>query len=239
MELETLINDYRPSEETLELVRATDLLLIAGIVGGGKNTVIRELLKDGTYHEIVSHTTRTPRINHGVTERDGEDYHFVTSAEAVNLLTRKAFVEAKYVHGNVYGTSADELARAKSAHKIAVTDIDIHGVMEYLSIKPETHAIFLLPPSVETWLARLSRRYGNLDEHQAELQKRYTTAYQEITHIMQDPRFVLVVNDDLETTVARITQVVKGERNQTSDYAQTIAEHLLEYIETHTDLATN
>jgi guanylate kinase len=232
MTLKNRIDTYRMSDETVRLVRDTRLLLIAGIVGGGKNTVINELLKDNDhYHQIVSHTTRAPRVNHGVEERDGVDYHFVSLDEAEKLIENKAFIEAKYVHGNVYGTSSAELMQANKTGKVAITDIDIQGVMEYLDIKPDTHAVFLLPPSVETWLARLARRYGNLDEHQDEITKRFRTAFEEITHIMQDKRFILVVNDDLGTTVERITQIVAGEREVTSDYALTVAEHLLQYIE--------
>lgn len=218
------------SDSTVDLVKATKLLLIAGIVGGGKNTVINELLKNSGYHLIISHTTRSPRNNHGVMERDGVDYHFITLDDAEVLVKEKAFVEAKYVHGNVYGTSAAELQLVHDTAKIAVTDIDIQGVVEYLDIKPDTHAIFLIPPSIETWLSRLERRYGALDEHQDEIQKRFRTAYDEITHIMEDRRFILVVNDDLPTTVERISKIVAGERDQTSDYAYTVAEHLLEYL---------
>lgn len=230
MNLERHIENYRMSPETAELVKDTKLLLIAGVVGGGKNTVINELLKGSEYHEIISHTTRPPRNNHGEMERDGIDYHFITPSEAAELIADSAFVEVKYVHGNVYGTSAAELAVAHDNDRTAVTDIDIRGVVEYLDIKPDTHAIFLLPPSVETWLARLERRYGNLDDHREEIEKRLKTAHDEITFIQQDKRFILVVNDDLETTVERIEQIVAGERDHTSEFALTIAEHLLEYI---------
>lgn len=227
------INTYHPGEDALILVRSTRLLLIAGIVGGGKNTVINELLNDGRYHLIISHTTRQPRENHGIMERDGKDYHFTSLETVQKMLADKAFIEAKYVHGNVYGTSVAELQFVHDTRKIAVTDIDIQGVVEYLDIKPDTHAIFLIPPSVETWLSRLERRYGALDEHQDEIQKRFRTAYDEITHIMEDRRFILVVNDDLTTTVERISKIVTGERDQTSDYAYTVAEHLLEYLRQH------
>lgn len=232
MTLESRIANYRMSAETTQLVRNTRLLLIAGIVGGGKNTVINELLKDNShYHQIVSHTTRSPRVNHGIEERNGVDYHFISLDEAERLIEDHAFIEAKYVHGNVYGTSSAELALANESGKVAITDIDIQGVMEYLDIKPDTHAVFLLPPSVETWLSRLARRYGDLTAHRDEIAKRFRTAHEEITHIMQDKRFILVVNDDLGTTVERITQIVAGEREATSDYALTVAEHLLQYIE--------
>jgi guanylate kinase len=233
MTLEESITTYRMSDETAELVRSTKLLLIAGIVGGGKNTVINQLLKRSDFHEIVSHTTRSPRSNHGVMEADGTDYHFVTLNQAKQLIEERAFVEVKYVHGNVYGTSADELRRAKAQNKTAITDIDIHGVVEYLDIKPDTHAVFLLPPSVETWLVRLERRYGNLDEHRNEIKKRFKTAYEEIKHIKEDERFVIVINDDLDTTVERVSGILDGTVEKSSDYADAVTEHLMSFLETH------
>ena len=212
-------------------MRATKLLLISGVVGGGKNTVIREILtQHDRYREIISHTTRSPRANQGVMEQDGVDYYFIDQHTAERMIENHEFVEVKYVHGNIYGTSAAELREAYESNLIAITDVDIQGVVEYLDIKPDTHAIFLLPPSVETWLKRLERRYGDLSQHEDEITKRFKTAYNEITHIMQDDRFLLVINDDLETTVERITQIVNGERSETSEYASTIVEHLLEYI---------
>ena len=50
MELKNLIDRYEPSDQTLALVKEVDLLLIAGIDGGGKNTVNKQLLKNPKYH---------------------------------------------------------------------------------------------------------------------------------------------------------------------------------------------
>jgi guanylate kinase len=228
--LETKINTYKMSDEVAELVQQSRLLLIAAPVGGGKNTVINELLKSDDFYEIISHTTRAPRENHGVLEQNGTAYHFIGLSEAERMLDAQEFVEAKYVHGNIYGTSAEELRRARELNRIAVTDIDINGVKEYLAIKPDTHAIFLLPPSVEMWLMRLGRRYGDLDQHAEEVTTRFATALQEIQSVLEDPRFVIVVNDDLETTVERIRQIVNGVVSVRSDYANAVTEHLIEFL---------
>lgn len=214
-----------------QLVQNTQLLLIASVAGGGKDTVTKELLKSGDFHRIITHTTRMPRINHGVLEQDGREYHFMTMEQAEILLEDKAFIEAKYVHENVYGTSIAELEAAQAEHKIAVTDIDIQGVMEYLTVKPDTHAIFLLPPSVDTWLKRLENRYGNLDEHQDEIITRFHTAYEEIKHVQNDDRFILIINDELETTVQRVRGVVDGTIDHSSEYARKVTEHLLDFLE--------
>lgn len=230
MKLKEQIANYQMSEPTRQLVQDTKLLLVASIVGGGKDTVVTELRKSDDFYRIVSHTTRPPRANHGIQEIDGKDYHFVSLDKAAEMLEKQAFTEAKYVHGNVYGTSVAEVQQANDNNKIAVGDADIRGVIEFLDVKPDTHAVFLLPPSVDTWLERLSKRYGNLDEHKDELTKRFKTAHDEIIHIQSDKRFILVVNDDLPTTVSRIRSVVSGEVSHTSGYAEAIAEHLLDYL---------
>lgn len=232
MNLEKQIEQYKMTGAAMGLVQKTRLLLIASVVGGGKNTIINELLKSGDFHRIISHTTRKPRVNHGVMERTGHDYNFVTLQEAKGLVVDQAFVEAKYVHGNVYGTSVAEIQAAYYEKKVAVTDIDIQGVVEYLEVKPDTHAVFLLPPSVDTWLKRLESRYGNLEDHQDEITKRFRTAHEEIKHIQGDERFVLIINDDLSTTVERVRGVLDGSVDHTSEYAQAVTEHLLDFLET-------
>lgn len=231
--LEQIVDTYAMPTAVVELVRSTRLLLIAGIVGAGKDTVVGSVFDESKYHMIVSHTTRPPRVNHGVLEQDGVDYHFVTLEQIQAMLQSGELVEAKYVHGNVYATSAAELEAAQRAGKIAITDIDIHGVIEYLAVKPDTHAIFLLPPSVESWLKRLEGRYGGIEAHREEVNKRLKTAYDEIAHIRSDKRFVIVINDDLETTVERIESILSGAKDETSEYAEVVTEHLLAYLETH------
>ena len=229
--LEEKITHYTMSDEVAELVRMTSLLLVSAPVGGGKNTVINELLKGEGFYEIVSHTTRAPRENHGVLERNGLEYHFIDMTEAERMLDAHEFIEAKYVHGNIYGTSAQELHSAAQQSKTAVTDIDIHGVKEYLAIKPDTHAVFLLPPSVEAWLKRLERRYGSIDDHVDEVTRRFQTALDEVRSVMADERFVIVINDDLMTTVERIRGVMDGTYAERSEYADAVTEHLVAFLE--------
>lgn len=232
MNLKKQIEEYRMTDATKDLVQKTKLLLIASIAGGGKDTITKELVKTGEFHRIITHTTRQPRINHGIMEENGREYNFISVDDAEKLLESKVFVESKLVHGNVYGTSVAEIKLAHDENKTAVADIDIQGVLEYLAIKPDTHAIFLLPPSVDTWLNRLMNRYGNLDEHQEEIQTRFRTAYDEIKHIQDDERFILIINDELQATVDRVLGVVNGSVDHSSEYARKVTEHLLGFLET-------
>lgn len=225
-----LIATYAPSPEAIAVVQKTPLLLLVGITGAGKDTVSTHLESRGGFHRIVSHTTRPPRENLGVMEVDGHHYHFITLDEAARMLEQQAFVEAKYVHGKVYGTSVAEFEKIAAESAVAMTDLDFQGVREYLAIKPDTHAIFLLPPSVEEWTRRLTTRYGDLARHMAEVRVRFETAQRELREVMQDDRFVIVVNDNLEQTIDRVVGVVTGTIDHTSDRAHDIAEELLAYV---------
>lgn len=235
MTLEEKIHGYQPSEEVIELVRQSTLLLVAGIVSAGKDTLVNSLIgKSDRFSPIISHTTRLPRKNHGILEQDGVDYHFISLETAEAMVDNREFIEAKYVHGNVYGTSASELRSIKQQNNVAITDIDIQGVDEYMKMKPDAKAIFLLPPSVDTWVTRLEKRYGTLDIDSLEIQKRFVTAAKEIEHITKNPNYIIVINDDIETTTERVNMILEGERDHSSDFAEAITGHLLEYIESAT-----
>lgn len=229
--LASLIHHYQPSKETIHLVDATPLLLVVGVTGAGKDTIISALKERADFHRIISHTTRPPRQNFGIMEVHDEHYHFISHDEAESMVKAHEFVEVKYVHGNVYGTSVAEFQKIVDKQQIAMTDIDIQGVKEYLAIKPDTHAIFLLPPSAREWEQRLIKRYGDLNKQKGEITKRLITARYELNDAMRDERFVVVVNDELERTIQRVLGVAKKEVDHTSDMAQSIADELLVYIE--------
>lgn len=232
MNLEQKISAYKPKPETVRLIKPTKLVLVSSVVAGGKNTVAHELVRRGGYQEFITNTSRSPRTNEGQMEQDGIEYHFMSLKQAEKLVDERAFVEVKFVHGNVYGSTSAEFARIAETGDVAIGDVDVQGVTEYLAVKPDTHAIFLLPPSVATWLSRLEKRYGDLEKHSRELDIRFKTAYEEILHVQSDKRFVLVINDDLDTTALRIQAVVNGTSTETSDYANAVTEHLLDFLKT-------
>lgn len=198
------IEHYQPSPETVQTVKDTKILLLVGIAGAGKDTIKNHLLQGGGYHHIVSHTTRPPRENDGTMEQDGHEYHFVTIEEAVEMVQERKFVEAKLVHGNtIYGTSARELEIAKEGGEIALTDIDVQGVAEYKKIsKHNAIAAFVVPPSYDEWIERLSHRYGEGGIPEDERRKRTLTAVFELEHALSKDYYHFVVNDSVERAAA-------------------------------------
>jgi guanylate kinase len=124
---------YAPADSTTELIKSTPILLLVGPTGAGKDAIKEKLLKTGRFHHIISHTTRPPRINHGVIEQNGREYHFIDQPTAIKMIDEQALIEAKVYSGNLYGTSVAEIRKAHDEGKIAMTDIEVQGVSEYKS----------------------------------------------------------------------------------------------------------
>ena len=182
-------------------------MLLVGVSGAGKDTIKHQLLATGKYHHIVSHTTRAPRENGGVMERDGVEYHFVSEHEAVQMVRERAFVEVKQYSGHVYGTSVAEIQSAHDDGKIATTDIEVQGVAEYEAIAPGVITVFILPPNYAEWQRRLYARYGAHQADPADIAKRMATAISELEEALSKPYYHFVVNEDLDETVRVVNSI--------------------------------
>ncbi|MEK7152788.1 MAG: hypothetical protein AAB834_02480 [Patescibacteria group bacterium] len=230
--LKDKIAAYHPATEALDPVRQTPILFLVGISGAGKNTVLQRLmaLHPQEYRHIVSHTTRKPRENHGVMERDGVNYHFVDLPTIDRMLDEQAFIESKTYADNVYGTSIAEIKKAQTEGKIALGDLTVDGADEYAEFDLNVKNVFLLPPSYEVWQERLLARYeGNV--HQHDLYKRTKTALAELEHALTTDYFYIVINDDLDKTVELISQIAHGEQVEPHYHkAVAIAEQIADKI---------
>lgn len=229
--LKQKIATYKPSEATIALVRKTPILLLSGTSGAGKNSIKDELMKTGEYHYVVSHTTRQPRENDGVMERDGVEYHFITLEEAERMLDAGAYVEAKMYGPNIYGTSAAGVQHANDTGKIVIADIEVQGVGEYIALDPARKAIFILPPSYEVWQERLKKRYG-ATLNSAEFEQRMRTALKELKHALEMPYFHFVINDSLADVVREVHEIATGvESRQEAAHARDLAQSLCDHLE--------
>jgi guanylate kinase len=232
--IEEKLAHYKPSVETLAVVRSTSILLLVGPSGAGKDSLKHRLLETDRYHHIVSHTTRAPRMNKGELEQDGREYHFTTMKEAERMLDEYAFVEAKMYSGNIYGTSVAEILLAHYDNKVAVTDIEVQGVAEYKEIDPNVKAVFVLPPNYEVWQQRLVTRYqGHIDE--TDYVKRMVTARTELKKALESSYFFYLINDDIEVAANAVEHFVLYNEidPDAQKHALQVAQDLLARLEKH------
>ncbi|MGP0048310.1 MAG: guanylate kinase [Solirubrobacteraceae bacterium] len=178
------------------------VFVITGPSGVGKGTLIRGLLERVPGLELsVSATTRSPRPG----ERDGVDYHFLTSEEFERRVRAGDFVEHATYSGRRYGTLRSELdARLRDGGPV-VLEIELQGARQVRETLPEALAVFIAPPSRGALRARLVGR-GTDDAEQIE--ERLRTAERELE---AQPEFThVVVNDRLEQATDELAEFVRG-----------------------------
>jgi guanylate kinase len=181
--------------------------VVSGPSGAGKNTAINHLLaKTPGLVYSVSHTTRTPRPG----ERDGVDYHFVSSAEFGRLVSQGEFVEHVVYLGDEYGTSKGELARLATKGFDIVLNIDVQGAATLRRVGvPEIRLVFVFfaPPSLDQLKERLRARGSETDAAIAE-RLRVAAREMETLHAFE----YLVLNDTIENAVHELGAIVTAER---------------------------
>jgi len=210
------LKGYKPSPDATKLVHDTQILLLVGPTGAGKDSLKQKLLESGNFYHLISHTTRPPRINHGIIEEDGKDYHFIDKSTAEKMLDEQEFIEAKVYSGNLYGTSVAEIQKAHDEGKTALTDIEVQGVAEYKALDPNVMAVFLLPPDFETWQKRLQSRYGDVVDV-SDYRLRLETALRELDELQNTNYYVAVINDDLDEVFSQIQIIVSSENHKSPD----------------------
>jgi len=181
-------------------------VILSAPSGGGKTAIARELLKRrGDVGYSVSATTRLPRTG----EVDGRDYHFLSVAEFLDRQRRGEFAEHAEVHGRLYGTLRREVERVLGAGRHVVMDIDVRGAQQFKAAFPGSVLIFVLPPSAEVLVARLTARKT---EDPAALRVRLETALHELQAV-EHYQYV-IVNDRLDDAVARVSAIIDAEASR-------------------------
>jgi guanylate kinase len=178
-------------------------LVLSAPSGGGKTTVTKLLMqRRGDLGYSVSCTTRAPRAG----EVDGVDYHFLTEGQFIEHRERGEFAEWALVHGKFYGTLKSAVSAVLASGKHVIMDIDVQGAAQFAGAWPGAVLVFMLPPSVRVLLARLQERNT---EDGATLLTRLKSAHEEL-QVVSRYHYVLV-NDDLESTVARVSSIIDAE----------------------------
>lgn len=178
-------------------------LVLSSPSGGGKTTIARMLLErrsDVGYS--VSCTTRPPRVG----EVNGRDYFFVSVEEFRQRRARGDFAESAEVHGNLYGTLRSEVDRVLQTGRHVVMDIDVQGARQFVGAYRESVLVFLLPPSADVLIARLTKR--NTDQRD-DVRRRLNEARAELAAV-GDYHYV-VENDALESAYTQVCAIIDAE----------------------------
>jgi len=189
----------------LSLKRRGVMFVLSSPSGAGKTTLSHMLMEaDPAVEFSVSVTTRTQRPG----ERDGVDYHFISSAEFDRRVTAGDLLEWAEVFGNRYGTPRAPVETALVAGRDVLFDIDWQGTQQlHASCAADLATVFILPPSGAALKQRLLKRGQDSADVVA---GRMAKAAGEISHWTEYD--YVFVNEDLASSLLTVRSILAAER---------------------------
>ena len=183
------------------------LFIVSAPSGTGKTTIVERLVQRVPNLRMSrSYTSRAARTG----EKDGVDYNFISRERFEAMIGDQAFLEWADVFGSYYGTSAADTEAALANGEDVVLVIDVQGARQVRDRGCEAVSIFVLPPSSAILERRLRGRSKDSDE---QIARRLAVARSEVDEYSQYD--YLVINDELDTAVARLEAIVAAERART------------------------
>ena len=180
------------------------LIVISGFSGAGKGTLVKALIhKYDNYALSVSMTTRKPREG----EREGVEYFFTDREHFEETIRQNGLIEYAQYCDNYYGTPRSYVEKQMQAGNNVILEIEIQGALKIKEQFPESLLIFVTPPSAEELKHRLVSR-GT--ESEDVIAKRLARAAEESEGI--EAYDYIVVNDNLDTCVEEVHQLVEASR---------------------------
>jgi len=192
-----------PSTASHAASRGT-LFVVSSPSGGGKGTIIRHVLavaKNLRYS--VSYTTRAPRLG----EVDGREYFFVNRETFEGMVAAGEFLEWACVHGNLYGTSKDQVIEETAAGSDLILEVDVQGAASVRQLLMDSVSIFILPPSYDVLRQRLITRGTDSPE---ELELRLRNAPEELKQYSAFD--YVIINDEIDRAVGQLASIIYAER---------------------------
>lgn len=180
------------------------LFIVTAPSGAGKTTLVTKLVRmDDNLRVSISHTTRPARPG----EEDGVDYYFIEKPEFMGMLSDGDFLESAEVYGYHYGTSQHWVNQQLEQGLDVILEIDWQGAEQIRNLYPDSCAIFILPPSLESLTERLQER---AQDDSDTIENRMQQARSVIEHVAEAD--YVVVNDVFEDALADIRAIVRTQR---------------------------
>ena len=176
------------------------LIIVSGPSGGGKTTVIGEVLKicPKPIRVAVTATTRSPRPG----EVDGINYHFRSKEKFLEEIAAGSFIEYAVVHNrDYYGTPIEEVEPYRRRGIGVILIIDVQGAAQVRRIHPDVFSVFLHAPD-DYLRARLQKR----GERAESIERRLESARSELARVGEYS--VEILNDQLDDTVREMGRLI-------------------------------
>ena len=179
--------------------RSTNLVIISGPSGSGKDSVIEGLVKARLPIErIITTVSRDRRPG----EAEGKPYYFVSEQKFDELIKKNKMAEWAIVFAK------KELGRVKNLpDKIGVWKIDWQGAVTAKKLIPDILVIFIMPPAVQALVERLVKRGRETKEQiLARLNAKEWKNYDKLADYQ-----IINEEDKLEQTIRQVIDILKKE----------------------------
>ena len=181
------------------------MFVLSSPSGAGKSTLAGMLIeKMAGLRMSVSVTTRAKRPG----EVDGQHYHFIDAARFERMVDSGELLEHAVVFGNRYGTPRAAVEATLASGRDVISDIDWQGTQQLQeSVRSDLVAVFVLPPSMAALEERLKTRAQDSAET---VRERMAKSADEMSHWAEYD--YVIVNHDLERSVAQVRAILTAER---------------------------
>jgi len=182
------------------------LIVLSGPSGAGKDALLTRLKENSCALEyITTLTTRSRRAQ----ERANIDYHFVSADKFQKMLDDNEFLEWANVYGNWYGVPKQPLKEALEQGQDTIVKVDTQGAATLKKMLPEAVFVFLMPPSNEELVMRLTQRRT---ESPFDLALRIKTAEEEIKQLNLFDYVILNKRDDIDSATEQLQAIITAEK---------------------------
>ncbi|MDY7077278.1 MAG: guanylate kinase [Chloroflexota bacterium] len=191
--------------ELYNFARHPLLIVISGTPGVGKDSLIRQLKeRSQPFHFVVTATDRSPRPG----EVHGVDYFFLTTDEFLQMEQEGELLEHAIVYGQHKGVPRQHVREALASGQDVVMRIDVQGAATIRSLVSDALLIFLTASSEKELEQRLCRRGCDSPE---QLQKRITTAHDEMEQLSKFDYVVVNRDGELDRAVDDVIAIIQAE----------------------------
>ena len=173
------------------------IIALIGEAGAGKDTLMKEFLKQHDFHEIISCTTRPPREG----EKNGVNYFYYSEKDFLEKVNKNEMLEYTSFRDWFYGTSYDSVVK----DKINIGVFNPDGVLSLLNRNDVDLQIVRITARDKTRLLRQLNRESSPDVE--EIIRRYKTDKEDFKKI-NNIDYTELDNDGIFSIGASVTQIL-------------------------------
>ena len=179
-----------------------EIFAVSAPSGGGKTTIVKKILEK--YPEIIfsiSATTRPKREN----EVEEKEYYFINEKKFKDTIDNNKFVEWEKFYDYYYGTFKNYIDDNIIKGKSVLLEIDVKGALSIKKIYPDSHLLYIMPPSFDELVKRLKNRKTETEE---DLNKRIERAKMELSQ--KDKFDYIIMNNNLNKAILETLILIKN-----------------------------